>query len=170
MNARQLLGTLGMSAVLACSISLSNSALANGPAARQGLEGTWITGVASGSAPGFLGLATYTQDGLVFGESNSTTPRSLSYGEWFKIGPREYFRSAILFRFAPPPAEPRTYIGVSRISATIVLSESGDEFTAQAVTERFDPNGNFVSATNNTETARRCDSSTSIARCLGLGN
>ena len=34
------------SAVLACSISLSNSALANGPAARQGLEGTWITGVA----------------------------------------------------------------------------------------------------------------------------
>ena len=169
MNARQLLGTLGISAVLACSISLPNSALAEGPPARQGLEGTWITGVAPVGAPGFLGLTTYTQDGQVLGESSSTTIRSLDHGEWFKIGPREYFRTSILFRFAPPP-EPRTYIGVSRISATIVLSESGDEYTAHAVTERFDPNGNFVSATNNTEMARRCDSSTSIARCLGLGN
>lgn len=169
MNARQLLGTLGITAVLACGISLSNSALANGPPARQGLEGTWITGVAPVGAPGFLGLTTYTQDGQVLGESSSTTIRSLDHGEWFKTGPREYFRTSFLFRFAPPP-EPRTYIGVSRISAVIVLSESGDEYTAQAVTERFDPNGNFVSATHNTETARRCDSSTSILRCLGLGN
>jgi hypothetical protein len=161
MNVRRMFGILGISAALAC-----GNAVANGPEGRQELEGTWITGVAPSGATSFLGLSTYTQDGQVLSESSSTTIRSLDHGEWFKTGPRQYFRSSILFRFA----EPHTYIGVSRITANIVLSENGDEYTAQAVTQRFDPNGNFVSETHNTEMARRCDSSTRIARCLGLGN
>jgi hypothetical protein len=171
MNARQLFGTLGISVVLACGILLPTSALANGAPERQGLEGTWMTGIANATnAVPFLGLTTYTQDGQCLDESNSTASRSLGHGEWFKIGPHEYFRSTVNFRFAPPPAEPRTFIGLSRISAKLVLNESGDEYTGQAVIERFDINGNLTETIFGTEAGRRCDSSTSMKRCLGIGN
>jgi hypothetical protein len=169
MNARQLLGTLGISAVLACGTALPIGAIAEEQPQRQGLEGTWIIGVASGGAS-FLGLVTFTQDGQFLGESNTTTSRSLEHGEWFKIGPHEYLRSSVHFRFAPPPAEPRTYIGMARITASMVLNQDGDEYTGQALVERFDVNGNLISSSTTAEAGRRCDSSTSMARCLGIGN
>src|SRR4051794_22443105 len=102
MNARRL-GMLSLSAALACG-AVSYSAWSAGPPRRQGLEGTWMFGVAN-STP-FLALQTYTQDGQYLGETNSTASRSLEHGEWFKVGPRQYIRSSVNFRFAPPPAEP----------------------------------------------------------------
>jgi len=93
-------------AVLVGGGALTQSALAKGPQHRQGLEGTWMIGVASqtnNAGIPFLGLGTYLEDGQFMGESNTTTIRSLEHGEWFKVGPREFIRTAVLFRFSPPP-------------------------------------------------------------------
>jgi hypothetical protein len=159
-------------AVLFVGGALAQSASANGPAHRRGLEGTWMIGVASQTNNGgipFLGLGTYMQDGQFLGESNTTTIKSVEHGEWFKVGPREYVRWTVNFRFSPPPAPPRTYEGLTRITARVVVNEEGDAYTGVSVTERFDIVGNLVTSSTNSEAARRCDSSTTLARCLGTG-
>lgn len=159
-------------AVLIGAGALAQSSLAKGPAHRQGLEGTWMIGVSSQTNNGgipFLALVTYTQDGQALSESNTTLIKSLEHGEWFKVGHREYIRTSVNFRFSPPPAPPRTYEGLTRISARLVLSEDGDEYTGTSVSQRYDIMGNLISSANNTEVARRCDSATTIARCLGTG-
>jgi len=165
MNTRQMLGTLGVSAVLACGAALPTLTFAGGPPARQGLEGTWMLGVANSAQPlAFLGLATFTEDGQVLGESNTTSIKSLERGEWFKVGHREYIRSTVNFRFT----EPRIYAGVQRITSRMVVTEDGEEFTGEAVVERYDAAGNLISSIPSAESGRRCDSTTTIARCLGI--
>ena len=56
------------------------------------LTGTWIITVSRINPPpglpaSFLGIATITPDGAVFGESNTTALRSLDYGNWVRTGP-----------------------------------------------------------------------------------
>jgi len=175
MNARQLLGTLSISVALAYGSLVPESALADGPPARQGLEGTWMVSIhnaANGGVP-FLLLATFTEEGQYLGETNTTAIRSLEHGDWFKVGPREYMRTSVNFSFAPPPAAPRTYTGLTRITEKLALNQAGDEYTLVAGSlERFDQNGNLISTlpSGGTAVGRRCDSSTSIPQCLGLGN
>jgi hypothetical protein len=137
------------------------------------LDGTWMVTVyrvspPPGVAPTFLGLLTMTPDGQVLEESNTTAIRSLGHGEWIKMGPRQFRRVTVNFRFAPPPAAFRTYIGVTRIVADLQLNKDGDEFTAESIIENYDADGNLIASSPGTETGRLCDSRTSVKRCMGL--
>ena len=137
------------------------------------LDGTWMVTVyrvspPPGVAPTFLGLITMTPDGQVLEESNTTSIRSLGHGEWFKTGPRQFHRVTVNFRFAPPPAAFRTYIGVTKIIADLQLNKDGDEFTGQSVIETYDAAGNLTASSPGTETGRLCEARTSVKRCMGL--
>jgi hypothetical protein len=51
----------------------------------------------------------------------------------------------------------------------MILNDAGDEYTGVSVTQRYDVAGNLISTFLGDETARRCDTSTTIERCLGTG-
>ena len=169
MTRRIFLATLAF----ASTVVLSPPILADESNQGHQLDGTWMVTVyrvspPPGVAPTFLGLITMTPDGQVVEESNTTSIRSLGHGEWFKTGPRQFRRLTVNFRFAPPPAAFRTYIGVTRIIADLQLNKDGDEFTAESIIENYDADGNLIASSPGTETGRHCDSRTSVKRCMGL--
>jgi hypothetical protein len=91
-------------------------------------------------APTFLSLMTYSKDGAVLEESNTTAIRSLAPGEWEHLGDRRFTRTMLLFRFNAA----RDYLGLGRITAQMRLKSRGDMFRAEAKIENFDPDGNLV--------------------------
>ena len=176
MNSRLMQCISSVSLAFGFSIMLSQTALGDQSSSEgHGLEGSWMVTVTRinpppGTSPTFLSLMTLTPDGQVLEESNTTAIRSLGHGEWVKIGPWQFQRTALNFRFAPPPAAPRTYIGVSRITAILELNRRGDEFTGKSMIESFDQDGNPVATMYSTEAGRLCDGSATIKRCLGTGD
>ena len=176
MNIRLMQGICRISLAFGLGIMLSETAIAEQSLSQgHGLEGNWMVTVTRinpppGTAPTFLSLVTLTADGQALEESNTTAIRSLGHGDWVKIGPRQFQRTTVNFRFAPPPAAPRTYIGVSRITATLDLNRQGDEFIGNSMIENFDQDGNLVATMYSTEAGRLCEDSTSMKRCLGTGD
>ena len=113
---------------------------------KRTLTGNWIVTVtrfnpAPGLAPTFLSLMTFFEDGNSLEESNTSAIRSIAHGKWERIGHQQFSRVSVSFRFDGT----RTYLGTSRLTATVTLSEDGSEFHADAVIQQFDPSGNLVS-------------------------
>jgi hypothetical protein len=161
------------SLAFAFTVLLSSPVLAADSVNNNQLDGTWMVTVhrdspPPGVAPTFLALLTMTPDGQTIDESNTTTIRSLGHGEWFRTGPREFRRVAVNFRFAPPPAAFRTYIGVTRITADLQLSLDGDSYSGASTIETYDADGNLVSTSPGIEEGRRCDARASVKHCIGL--
>jgi hypothetical protein len=83
---------------------------------------------------------TFFEDGNVLEESNTTVIRGLGHGTWQRIGRQQFTRSFFSFRFDAT----RNFVGTSRITATVTLSEDGSQFQGDAVLQNFDPSGNLV--------------------------
>jgi len=117
-------------------------------------------------APTFLSLMTYSKDGAVLEESNTTAIRSLAPGEWEHLGDRRFTRTMLLFRFNAA----RDYLGLGRITAQMRLKSRGDMFRAEAKIENFDPDGNLVNTLYSLEEGRRCGFAATTGSCFDLAH
>ena len=113
---------------------------------KRTLTGNWMVTVTRlnpppNLPPTFLSLMTFFEDRNFLEESNTTAIRSIAHGKWERIGHQQFSRVSVSFRFDAT----RTYLGTSRLTATVTLSEDGSEFHADAVIQQFDPSGNLVS-------------------------
>jgi hypothetical protein len=118
--------------------------------------GNWMVTVTRvnpppGLAPTFLSLMTYFEDGNFLEESNTTSIRSTHRGNWERTGHQQFTRSSISFRFDAA----RNYLGTSRLTATVTLSDDGSEFHADAVIQSFDASGNPLTTAQSTEVGQR---------------
>ena len=89
------------------------------------------------------------------------------HGEWFQIGPRDISEAASSSGLPrPPPSHVPISAcpGSQRPSSSKVATSTRPKRSSSGSTQTAFDLG------EHTEMARRCDSSTSIARCLGLGN
>lgn len=123
---------------------------------KRTLTGNWIVTVTRinpppALAPTFLSLMTYFEDGNILEESNTTSIRSTHRGSWERIGHQQFSRTSISFRFDPA----RNYLGTSRITATVTLSEDGSQFQANAMVQSFDAAGNLLTTAQSTEVGQR---------------
>jgi hypothetical protein len=118
--------------------------------------GTWMVTVTRVNppptfAPTFLSLMTYFNDGNFIEESNTSSIRSTHRGNWERIGHQQFTRSSISFRFDAA----RNYLGTSRLTATVTLSEDGNQFQGTGVLESFDGSGNLLTTAQSTEVGQR---------------
>lgn len=112
---------------------------------KRTLTGNWLVTVtrlnpSPNLPPTFLSLMTFFEDGNVLEESNSPVIRSLAHGTWERIGHQQFTRSFFSFRFDAT----RNFVGTSRITARVTLSEDGSQFQGDAVLQTFDPSGNLI--------------------------
>ena len=102
--------------------------------------GSWELNVDRGPAlPPVKALTTYTRGGSVVGTANAVT-RGPSHGAWEHVKGRLYADTHIFFRFDPTGA----YLGTQRINETVQLARDGQSYTAVAISNLFDTNGNLV--------------------------
>ncbi len=109
------------------------------------LTGNWLVTVTRlnplpGQVPVFLSLHTYFEGGNFLEENNGPEIRSNGHGSWQRIGPRQFTRSFIFFRFDAA----RIFTGTVRPTSTITLSEDGSEFQEETVAQIFDAAGNLL--------------------------
>jgi hypothetical protein len=130
----------------------------NEPAANQKheLTGNWMVTVTRlnpppGAPPNILSLMTYFQDQNFLEESNSPAIRSTARGTWERTAYHQFTRTSTSFRFDAA----RNYLGTSRLTAMMTLSEDGTEFQANGVVQGFDAAGNLVSTAQTTEVGQR---------------
>jgi hypothetical protein len=124
--------------------------------AKRTLTGNWLVTVTRINPPPtlpptFLSLMTYFSDRNFIEESNTSSIRSTHRGNWERIEHEQFTRSSISFRFDAA----RNYLGTSRLTATVTLSEDGNEFQANAVIQSFDPSGNLLTTARSTEVGQR---------------
>ena len=105
------------------------------------LVGSWQLTVNRGPAlPPVKGLTTYTKGGSLIGTANNLL-RGPAHGAWEHVSGRLYADTHIFFRFDPSSG---TLLGSQKIRETVRLSQDGDSYTAVAISDLFDPNGNPV--------------------------
>jgi hypothetical protein len=85
------------------------------------------------------GLTTYTRGHSLIGTGNLLT-RGPSHGAWEYLGGRLYADTQVFFRFDPAGA----FLGTQRINENVRLAPDGDSYTAVAISNLFDTNGNLV--------------------------
>jgi hypothetical protein len=104
------------------------------------IVGSWELNVDRGPVlPPVKALTTYTRGGSVVGTANAVT-RGPSHGAWEHVKGRLYADTHIFFRFDPTGA----YLGTQRINETVQLARDGQSYTAVAISNLFDTNGNLV--------------------------
>jgi ABC-type transport system substrate-binding protein len=124
-----------------------NSASATSSAEGLQLDGTWMVTVTRinpppGVAPTFKSLLSYARGGVMIETSNTgTTRRGAALGQWERIGNDLFATSMWLFRFDPATG---AHLGTQEVDRTVRLSADGDSFTAVAVVQQFDVDGNPV--------------------------
>jgi hypothetical protein len=143
-------------AVLISLVSTPLLTRADGPDGKRTLTGNWMFTVTpvtspSGLAPAFLGLATYFEDGNVLEESNTSAIRGTGRGNWHRIGRQQFTFSVIFFRFDAA----RNYLGTSRVTATVTLSDDGSALQGDAVVQNYDASGNLLITLHATEVGQR---------------
>ena len=104
------------------------------------LVGSWELTVNRGPQfPPVKGLSTYTRGHSIVGTGNLLT-RGPSHGTWEHVRGQLYADTHIFFRFDPTG----TYLGTQRINETVRLAPDGESYTAVAISNLFDTNGNLV--------------------------
>jgi hypothetical protein len=124
---------------------LAAGAIAASPgedSAANQLIGSWQLTVNRGPAlPPVKGLTTYTQGHSLIGTANVTV-RGPAHGTWEHVNGRLYADTHIFFRFDPSG----TLLGSQKIKETVRLAADGDSYTAVAISDQFDPNGNLTAS------------------------
>lgn len=138
--------------------SLSAACQGTPAASADKLAGMWMVEVTRTSPPSpapFLSMQTYSAEGAVLEESNNpTVPRSLAQGTWQKVGPGQFKRLWVYFRYNSF-SEPRTFIGTSNNTAIITITPDGRAFIAEAVVELRDAAGAFEAVRTFSEVGQR---------------
>lgn len=129
---------------------------ANNSNEKRTLTGNWlVTGTRlpplPGQAPTFLSLMTYFEDGNFLEENNDTAIRSTGRGNWERIGPQQFTRSFVFFRFDAA----RNYLGTVQPTSTITLSEDGSELQGDTVAQIYDASGNLLRTVQLSEVGQR---------------
>ena len=132
--------TVGAVAALVAAGAISASA--GGDSSANQLEGSWELTVNRGpQLPPVKGLTTYTRDHSLIGTANVVI-RGPAHGTWEHVSGRLYADTHIFFRFYPTGA----FLGTQKIKETVRLAQDGDSYTAVAISDQFDPNGNLVAS------------------------
>ena len=102
--------------------------------------GSWELTVDRGPQLGPVkGLTTYTRGHSLIGTAN-TLVRGPSHGAWEHLSGRLYADTHVFFRFDPTGA----FLGTQRINENVRLAPDGESYTAVAISNLFDTNGNLV--------------------------
>ena len=116
------------------------------------IQGAWRTMVTPVNCqtgdplgPPFPGLLTFNKGGTMseYGISPGSSPalRSPGHGVWERThGWQDYSYTFTFYRYNSTGV----FIGSQKVTATLELGESGDEFTTHAVVEILDANGNVI--------------------------
>jgi hypothetical protein len=130
---------LGVAALIAAG---AISASPGDDSAANQLIGSWQLTVDRGPVlPPVKGMTTYTQGHSLIGTAN-TTVRGPAHGTWEHVSGRLYADTHIFFRFDPSG----TFLGSQKIRETVRLAPDGDSYTAVAISDQFDPNGNLTAS------------------------
>jgi hypothetical protein len=153
---RTLVGTIALilltAMVAAGAISASDGDDERGFRGGAEIVGTWDVTVSRGPAlPPVRSFQTFTLGGTMVETANDTLFRSPSHGAWEYVGRRTYATTTVFHRFSPTGA----YLGTQKIKANRQLSPDGETYTAAAVSELFDANGNLTFSGKATATAKR---------------
>ena len=136
-------GLLVLAAVVAATGLTSASATRSAEGLQ--LDGTWMVTVTRinpppGLAPTFKSLLTYARGGVMIETSNTgTTRRGAALGQWERIGNDLFATSMWFFRSDPATG---ANLGTQEVDRTVRLSPDGESFTAVAVVQQFDADGN----------------------------
>jgi hypothetical protein len=115
---------------------------ANDDSSANSLVGSWQLTVNRGpQLPPVKGLTTYTNGHSLIGTGNLVV-RGPAHGTWEHVSGRTYADTHIFFRFDPTG----TFIGTQKIRESVELSQDGDSYTAVAISDQFDPNGNLTAS------------------------
>jgi hypothetical protein len=132
--------TVGAVAALVAAAAISASA-GDGRSANQ-LVGSWELTVNRGpQLPPVKGLTTYTRGHSLIGTANVVV-RGPAHGTWEHVSGRLYADTHVFFRFDPTGV----LLGSQRIKENVRLAPDGDSYTAVAISDQFDPNGNLVAS------------------------
>ncbi len=135
--------------VLAAIVAATGLTSASATSSAEGLQldGTWMVTVTRinpppGLAPTFKSLLSYTRGGVMI-ETSSTSAarRSPALGQWERIGNDLFATSMWFFRSDPATG---ANLGTQEVDRTVRLSADGNSFTAVAVVQQFDVDGNRV--------------------------
>ena len=91
--------------------------------------------------PIIKGMTTYTRGNSLIGTANVLTARGPAHGTWEHVSGRLYADTHVFFRFDPTTG---VLLGTQRISENLRVSPDGDSYTAVAISNLFDTNGNQV--------------------------
>ena len=142
MISRTSLAAVTVGAVAALVAAGAISASAGDDSSANQLEGSWELTVNRGpQLPPVKGMTTYTRDQSLIGTANVVI-RGPAHGTWEHVSGRLYADTHIFFRFDPTGA----FLGTQRIKETVTLARDGDSYTAVAISDQFDPNGNLVAS------------------------
>jgi hypothetical protein len=125
------------------------------------MEGTWDLRVTlrdcqtGGPLKTFCALSTFGHSGTLIETYASEIPshRSVGQGTWRHIGGRDYAAVLRFFRFHPDG----TFAETEKVTQRIQLSADGNEFTATASIEVYDPDDTLIKTDCATETAKRLE-------------
>jgi len=139
-------GLLVLAALVGATALASGSATSSSEGRR--LDGTWMVTVTRiGPPPGvpatFESFMSYARGGVMI-ETSSTSAaarRSPALGQWERIGNDLFATSMWFFRSDPATG---ANLGTQEVDRTVQLSADGDSFTAVAVAQQFDVDGNPV--------------------------
>ncbi len=137
---------LALAAIVAATGLTSASATSSAEGLQ--LDGTWMVTVTRinpppGLAPTFKSLMSYARGGVLI-ETSSTAAearRSPALGLWRRTGNGLFATSMWFFRSDPATG---VNVGTQEVDRTVRLSADGDSFTAVAVVQQFDVDGNPV--------------------------
>jgi len=158
-NRRRILTGLGAAGVVGALAALQEPTRAAGEGA-WGLEGTWISGVALGSTPGFQSLSTYAAGGGAVTTSQRGPrgapgrPGSISahHGTWARTGELTFQRHVVAFTFDATGAP----TGTHTVDQTLVMAADGQSYSAQGTVTFADVTGKTLpSSSAGTEHATR---------------
>jgi hypothetical protein len=142
MSRNAFIAAIGLIAVALASTGAISASAANDDSSANQLVGSWELTVNRGPAlPPVKGLTTYTTGHSLIGTANVVV-RGPAHGAWEHVSGRLYADTHIFFRFDPTG----TFIGSQKIRETVELAQDGDSYTAVAISDQFDPNGNLTAS------------------------
>ena len=129
--------------------SLTGGGVSLASSGSHGIEGTWhLTITRESPPPGqpavIEALVLYAADGTTTDSSNSgILRRTAAYGEWERIGERQYASSSLSFQFNPTTG---AWTGTARLDRKVQLSEDGLSFVGVGRLTVYDVAGNVVAS------------------------
>lgn len=145
-------GALMAIAALTVALSFASAQTADETQSSHGtIRGVWRTMVTpvnceTGGAlvPAFPGLFTFHKGGTMseygIGPGSNPALRSPGHGLWQRVNDEHYSFTFIFYRYDTSGI----FIGSQKITASLKLGESGNEFTTRSTIKVFDANDNLI--------------------------